>query len=195
MVLFFSNLKNTLGKGSGGTEISENIIEDIKGFFLYYDINYIIIFNFFFSSIVRCCFVTSMDRALQFTSNSNLVPCSSVQYPLQGHSEITIPGKVRETTFEFMFEEDNDHQSVTSMILDAILKCSIDMRRSLAENILIIGGGAMVPGFKARLREELNEHIKSDRYKNKLHIDKFKFHSPPSKDNYTAWLGGMRILI
>lgn len=80
--------------------------------------------------------------------------------------------------------------SVPSMILDSILKCSVDMRKVLAENIVIIGGGAMVAGFKARLKEELNERLKSEKYKNKLHVDKFKFHTPPSKENYTAWLGG-----
>lgn len=69
------------------------------------------------------------------------------------------------------------------------------MRKVLAENILVVGGGVMVPGFKARLREELYEHLKMDKYKNKLHIDKFKFHSPPSKDNYTAWLGGTYLML
>lgn len=132
-----------------------------------------------------------MERARQFgTESKDITTCPPVQYPLRGVDEVTVNGKVRETTFEYMFTEDNDLQSVPSMILDAILKCPIDLRKTLAENIVWIGGGVMTLGFKARLRAELLERLQSDRYKEKLHFDQFKFHSPPSKDNYTAWLGG-----
>lgn len=144
---------------------------------------------------MRCCFVTPTRRAKLFATNSKEIePCPAVQYPLEGSGELTITGKVRETSFELMFEEDNDCQSLPSMILDSILKCSVDLRKSLAENILIMGGTAMMPGFKARLREELYDRLASDRYKNKLHIEKFMFLTPPAKDNYTAWLGGNIIL-
>lgn len=91
--------------------------------------------------------------------------------------------------YEIFFEEDNDHQCMSTMILDAILKVNVDLRIKLSENIVITGGTAMSPGFKSRLKDELYKQLKSERY-GKLKITKFKFHSPPSKDNYTAWLGG-----
>lgn len=75
------------------------------------------------------------------------------------------------------------------MILDAILQVNADLRIKLAENILLIGGTCMIPGFKARLKEELYSQLKNQRYQ-KLKIEKFKFHTAPSKENYTAWLGG-----
>ena len=48
----------------------------------------------------------------------------------------------------------------------------------------------MAPGFKARLAEELKALQEKPRYKQRLFVDAFKFHSPPAKENYVAWLGG-----
>jgi actin-related protein 10 len=41
----------------------------------------------------------------------------------EGSAEIFhIPGKVREAAYEVLFEQDNDQMSVSTMILDAIVK-------------------------------------------------------------------------
>lgn len=163
------NLKGLLtASNTGINTISEQILEDIK---------------------VRCCFVTNEERAQEFTkTKSEIEPCPSVKYQLEGVKSLTIPGKVREMAFEIFFEEDNEFQCIPTMILDAILNVNVDLRLKLAENIVIIGGTAMTPGLKARIKHELYKQLKSTRYE-KLKITKFKFHTPPSKDNYTAWLG------
>lgn len=164
------NLKSMLtANNTGISSLSEWELEDVK---------------------VRCCFVTPKDRARELSKTMpSLTACPDVTYPLQGSKSITIPGKVRETVYETFFQEDNDHQCVSTMLLDAILKVNLDLRLQLAENIVIMGGTAMTPGFKSRLKEELYEQLKKDRY-SKLKIKVFKFHSPPCKDNYTSWLGG-----
>ena len=64
------------------------------------------------------------------------------------------------------------------------------MRIELSRNIVIIGGTSMLPGFLHRIQLELYNLMKQDRYQNKLAMKKFKFHQPPAKANYTAWLGG-----
>ena len=64
------------------------------------------------------------------------------------------------------------------------------MRKPLAENIVLIGGTCMAKGFKARLKEELYDLIKQPRYADRLFLNTFKFHNPPAKENYVAWLGG-----
>lgn len=48
----------------------------------------------------------------------------------------------------------------------------------------------MLPGFKHRLMTELQDLVTAPKYRSKLGISTFKFHSPPAKDNYVAWLGG-----
>lgn len=106
---------------------------------------------------------------------------------------IIVAGKVRERAFEVFYEEDNDHLCLSTMILDAILKVARDLRHILAENIVLIGGTTMAPGFRARLKDELEKQLKHDHYKS-LKIKKLAFHNLPCKENYAAWLGGRFII-
>nr|XP_022903365.1 actin-related protein 10 [Onthophagus taurus] len=164
-------LKTMLTNDNMGIQnIEESILEDIK---------------------VRCCFVTKRDRAEKILSNNpGLKPCPNIKYPYGGSKTLNISGKVRELTYELLFEEDNDHQCISTMILDALSQVDVDSREKLAENIVLIGGTAMAPGFKARLRDELYRQLKNERYSKFKKIKRFLFHTPPAKDNYTAWLGG-----
>lgn len=75
------------------------------------------------------------------------------------------------------------------MILDAILKVGRDLRHILAANIVLMGGTTMAPGFKARLKDELEKQLKNDRYSS-LNIKTLAFHNLPCKENFAAWLGG-----
>lgn len=139
---------------------------------------------------MRTCFVTPYDRAEKYRNGDAPTPCPSVQYSLKGKLEIAIPGTLRETAYEALFPYDNDHLGLPFILLDAILKCPIDMRRALAQNIVLVGGTAMTLGLKIRLQRELEALSKNEYYKERLFIDDFKFHSPPSKANTTSWLGG-----
>lgn len=114
----------------------------------------------------------------------------------------------REFACEVLFEQNIDGKSVATLILDALLQvgndlhffsndgmlvswqASLDLRRQLADNILVIGGTAMMPGFLHRLNAELNYLVNIPTYVNKLAIREFHFHSPPAQLNYAAWLGG-----
>lgn len=160
-------LMKSLKETSPNANITEKLIEDIK---------------------VRTCFVTTLERSVKLGTAEALNSPPSVKY--SAVKNINIPGEVREKAFEALWERDNDNLSIPTMILDAILKCPIDTRRPLAENILLIGGTTMAKGFIGRLKSELLALVKSPLYSNKLKIQVFKFHSAPSKPNYTAWLGG-----
>lgn len=164
------NLKNLLSSSNTGVQnLPEKVFEDIK---------------------IRCCFVTKKSRAEQLSlAKPEITPPPEVRYPFGGTETLTITGKVREKTFELLYEEDNDHLCLSTMILDAILRVDIDLRQKLAENLILIGGTVMTLGFKARLKEELEKQLKNDRYK-VLNTKEFRFHSPPCKENYAAWLGG-----
>jgi len=48
----------------------------------------------------------------------------------------------------------------------------------------------MMPGFLHRLNAELTNLVTVAPYVNKLAIKQFRFHTPPSQLNYSAWLGG-----
>lgn len=141
---------------------------------------------------VRCCFVTKQARAKQLAlAKPEITPCPDIKYPVGGSETLTIQGKIREKVFEVLYEEDNDHLCLSTMVLDALLAVNLDLRQKLAENVVFIGGTTMTPGFKSRFKEELIKQLQCDRYK-KLKIKSFKFHSGPFKENYGAWLGGKR---
>lgn len=148
-------------------DVTEKMVEDIK---------------------VRTCFVTTLERSVKLGTKEAPNPPPFVKYP--GVKSIDIPGEVREKAFEVLWERDNDNLSLPTMILNAIMQCPIDVRRVLAENILLIGGTTMTKGFASRLKSELLSLVRSDLYSEKLKIQKFMFHTAPSKPNYTAWLGG-----
>ncbi|KAG7207174.1 hypothetical protein KM043_008863 [Ampulex compressa] len=160
-------LKSSLKAFYPDVDIPEKTIEDIK---------------------VRTCFATTLERSSKLeTENPPTSPPAVTYY---GIKNIVIPGEVREKVYEVLWERDNDNLSIPTMILDAIVRCPLDTRKVLAENILLVGGTTMAKGFISRLKSELLTLVKNDLYCNKLKIQKFKFHTAPCKPNYTAWLGG-----
>lgn len=149
--------------------LSDRVIEDIK---------------------VRTCFVTKHSRAQSYKKNEPLQPCPDIDYVVDSYDVIKVSGSLREVAFEVLFPEDNDHLGLPYIILDAILKCPLDMRKELAANILLIGGTASALGLTARLKTELLMLIKSDYYKDRLFINEVKFHTAPAKPNFISWQGG-----
>lgn len=147
--------------------------------------------------IVRTCFVTTFERSKRFEDNSSgettIKPCPDVEYPIRGQQVITVPGRLRETAFEVLFPNDSERAGLPHLVLKSILKCPVDIRRELAENVLLIGGTAMAVGLMARLKDELLSLVRSELYKQQLFIGAFKFHTAPSKANFTGWLGGKEI--
>lgn len=139
---------------------------------------------------VRTCFVTTKERASKWRAGEEYQTCPDVDYPIKGDEVIKISGILRETAYEVLFPEDNDHLNLANIILNSILKCPKDMRKTLAENIVLVGGTTMVLGLASRLKDELMALLRSDQYNDKLFLKTFKFHSPPAKANFTAWLGG-----
>lgn len=151
--------------------------------------------------LVRCCFVTTLQRgsdvSLMLQDASSISALSSwmknappaVRYPAGGGSVIRIDGATREGASELMWQLDQDGMSVASMILDSILACPLDCRKKLAANLILVGGTTMMPGFKARLNQELKSLLNIKKYSS-LKIDRFKVHQPPGRPNFTSWLGG-----
>ncbi|KAI0775099.1 actin-domain-containing protein [Trametes elegans] len=73
-----------------------------------------------------------------------------------GRGTLIIPGWVRERAAEVLFDGgDVDESSVAEVILDCLLKAPVDLRRTLASTILVVGGTPMLPGFIPRLQAEL----------------------------------------
>ncbi|EIW57670.1 actin-domain-containing protein [Trametes versicolor FP-101664 SS1] len=73
-----------------------------------------------------------------------------------GRGTLIVPGWIRERAAEVLFEGgDVDESSVAEVILDCLLKVPVDLRKTLASTILVVGGTPMLPGFIPRLQAEL----------------------------------------
>uniref|UniRef100_A0A8C2T0C3 Actin related protein 10 n=1 Tax=Coturnix japonica TaxID=93934 RepID=A0A8C2T0C3_COTJA len=157
--------------------VPEDIVEDIK---------------------VRTCFVSDLQRGLKIQaakfnidgSAERPSPPPDVDYPLDGEKILHVVGSIRDSVAEILFEQDNEETSVATLILDSLIQCPIDTRKQLAENLVVMGGTAMLPGFLHRLMAEIRYLVEKPKYKEVLATKTFKVHTPPAKPNYVAWLGG-----
>ncbi|KAG7308971.1 hypothetical protein JYU34_004827 [Plutella xylostella] len=139
---------------------------------------------------VKTLFVANRERACQWDSPSPPAPAPSVQYPVAGRAAITVSGETRERSAEVLFQRDGDMTSLPDLVLTCIMKCPIDGRRPLAENILVTGGGAALPGLRARLAQELRYLLTQPPYNTSLKVPLIKFHRAASHENCVAWSGG-----
>ncbi|PNJ70530.1 ACTR10 isoform 8 [Pongo abelii] len=157
--------------------VPEGVLEDIK---------------------VRTCFVSDLKRGLKIQAakfnidgnNERPSPPPNVDYPLDGEKILHVLGSIRDSVVEILFEQDNEEQSVATLILDSLIQCPIDTRKQLAENLVVIGGTSMLPGFLHRLLAEIRYLVEKPKYKKALGTKTFRIHTPPAKANCVAWLGG-----
>lgn len=121
----------------------------------------------------------------------------------EGKSWLFVPGWVRERAAEVLFENDNDddQKSVVEAILDSLCKVQPDIRKPLISNVLLIGGTAMLPGFRTRLHQELLRVMRSPTESEKRHYASvLRLHQYLTfadenggdvfKSNVRAWIGG-----
>jgi len=113
---------------------------------------------------------------------------ATISYSLDGYRVVKVPGNLREGVCEVFFELIGHEHSLTTLIVETILAAPIDCRRSLASNILIIGGTANMPGLEQRLHDELSNLDVHERFRRKV-PDEFLFHEPICSRNYVSWLG------
>ncbi|XP_026483197.2 actin-related protein 10 [Vanessa tameamea] len=152
-----------------GTELHlpDHVLEDIK---------------------VRACFVPGRARALQLAGGG--APAARAAPYTRAERSLSVSGAARELAAEPLFARDNEMASLPDAVLQCIALCPIDARRELAENVLVTGGTAALPGLRARLAQELRHLVTLPPYRDRLRVSKFKFHTAPAHDNAAAWVGG-----
>ncbi|KAJ3261929.1 Actin- protein 10, partial [Borealophlyctis nickersoniae] len=106
--------------------------------------------------------------------------------------QMSVPGWVRERAAEILFDGDDDGCSVATVVLDALLKCPQDIRTELAQNILLVGGTSMLPGFQDRLHEQILRALEDMKRYEKLRriAIKIRFVKSIFTANSAAWVGG-----
>lgn len=81
--------------------------------------------------------------------------------------EAEVPGQARSHAADALFDASAASPTETSLgeaVLDALLRCPPDARAAAASGLLLVGGGAEVPGLAARLCDEMDNCAALPRY-------------------------------
>jgi len=126
----------------------------------------------------QCCYVSENP----FQEESNII-----DYKLPDGRIIHV-GDERWKTPEALFDPTKigrEAPGVHTLIWDTCMKCSVDVRKKLLQNIIISGGTTCFPGFRERLIEELKGVVPP------ATASAIKVSSSQDEDNFKAiWIGG-----
>ena len=75
--------------------------------------------------------------------------------------------------------------NLVDIILESIMECSLDIRKSITENIIVSGGTTKLSGFDLRLKRELSQEFPSD------YLIKINAHP---KREWTSFLAGNALM-
>ncbi|KAF8896113.1 actin-domain-containing protein [Infundibulicybe gibba] len=137
-----------------------------------------------FSVKVTCKHWLPVHPSFDSHRATNARQAATSQQTGTGRGTLIIPGWIRERAAEVLFEGgDVDESSVAEVILDALLKVPVDLRKTLASSILVTGGTVMLPGFIPRLHNELIRAIGTPPVPPRHQVRPDR-PSPPSYDRY-----------
>lgn len=84
----------------------------------------------------------------------------------------------------------NSDTSIPYMILTSLLQCPIDLRKIIAQNLLLVGGGGcFIPGFQERILSELQHGVRTIGKFRRLHALEMKFCKVPFSPDLIPWIG------
>merc|ERR1711972_292636 len=104
-------------------------------------------------------------------------------YELPDGQEITV-GDERFRCPEVLFQPNLiglESAGIHKLTYDSIMKCDVDIRRSLYENTVLSGGSTMFPGIDVRLTKEMTSLAPAS--------IRIKVVAPPER-KYSVWIGG-----
>ncbi|GKT23869.1 Actin family like protein [Aduncisulcus paluster] len=142
-----------------------------------------------FNSIVKC------DVDIRNDLFNNIVLCggntlfkgfaSRLRTELPDGQEIVLSRELPRATEALFFPSliGKDHPSLGSVIFNSIVKCDVDIRNDLFNNIVLCGGNTLFKGFASRLRTEVDKSIDKGP---KIHVNVI---DTPERE-YSVWLGG-----
>jgi len=80
--------------------------------------------------------------------------------------------------------------SIPHMILCSLLQCPMDLRKVIAKNMLLVGGGGcMIQGFQERIIYELYRGVQNVSKFQKLRNLDLRFHEVPFSPDLIPWIG------
>lgn len=110
------------------------------------------------------------------------------QYELPNGDVITL-GRERFQCVEPIFQPLLLGLEVTGLaqhVVNTVRRCDVDIRQTLLSNVVLAGGGSLLPGLASRLQHDVHKELESERDMRELHVQVV---APPDRD-LLAWKGG-----
>ncbi|CAI5724777.1 unnamed protein product [Peronospora destructor] len=133
----------------------------------------------------RACFAQQKDPLL------NVV---DAEFQTQGNDVLQVPGFLRTSAVEQLLlgDEDRDGTSIVDGIVQVLKKAPLDVRAAMLENLLLVGGAAMIPGLVQRVVAEIREALHHDNEfaSASVAVDRAQLAQTYFPRNMLAWIGG-----
>ncbi len=127
-----------------------------------------------------CYVVNSFDEALKEADDAHA--CEK-NYELPDGRKILV-GNERFKCPEILFQPmhaGHELEGVHKYCYDSVMKCDVDVRKDLFQNIILAGGSTLFEGMGERMWQEIHQLAPS--------TSKIKILAPPER-KYSVWLGG-----
>ena len=105
---------------------------------------------------------SSVASSTQRKEEDQRVPAFT--YVTADGAQVEVGGFIRAHAADILFENSEEYPSIAAKILDALMQSEVDMRVELARSIVLSGGMISLPGFRARLAEELQRMVQNEKY-------------------------------
>ncbi|OWZ04931.1 hypothetical protein PHMEG_00023080, partial [Phytophthora megakarya] len=133
----------------------------------------------------RACFAQQKDPLL------NVV---DAEFQTQDNDILLVPATLRTNAVEQLFlGDDGTHgMSIVDGIVQVLKKTPLDVRAAMLENMLLVGGTAMIPGLAQRVVAEVREalHHDNDFASASTAVDRAQLVQTYFPRNMLAWVGG-----
>lgn len=126
-----------------------------------------------------------MKHRVCYVNRSSDYAVKDETYKLPDGGSVTFKQEHLSAPAEVMFADDvsEENLSIQRLVHNSITSCELDLRRQLAENIVLQGGNTSFSGFASRFTKELKLRLPSGNKVKALTLDK--------KDRAsTVWIGG-----
>lgn len=133
----------------------------------------------------RACFAQQKDPL------RNVVDAN---FQMQDNAVLLVPGSLRTDAVEplLLGGDSTEGISIVDGIVNVLKKTPIDVRAAMLENLLLVGGSAMIPGLTQRVMAETREALRQDNEfaSASTAVDRTQLVQSYFPRNMLAWVGG-----